>query len=185
MKLQEGSIIDNESYEDPDSTNTPDDAILIRHTSLADGQEIWRMVNDSGVLDPNSVYCYLLLGEHFNKTCLVAEQDGKLIGFVTAYILPNDNSTLFIWQIGTAAEARGQGIAKKLVLELLSGKACKNIKTLQATISPSNKASMALFKAIARQLKTHIDEREYFAAALFPGMQHEQENLVTVGPFNH
>ena len=185
MKLQEGNIADNESYEDPDSSHTSDDAILIRYTNLADGQEIWRMVNDSGVLDPNSVYCYLLLCEHFNKTCLVAEKGGKLIGFVTAYILPNDNNILFIWQIGTVAEARGQGIAKKLILELLSSKDCKNINTLQATISTPNTASMALFKSIARQLKTHIDEREFFTTTLFPDKQHEQENLVTVGPFDH
>ena len=185
MKLQEGNITNNESYEDPGNTNTSDDSILIRHTNLVDGQNIWRLVKETGVLDPNSVYCYLLLCEHFNKTCLVAEKDGKLIGFVTAYILPNDNNTLFIWQIGTATEARGRGIAKKLILELLSSKECKNINTLRATISPSNTASMALFKAIGRQLKTHIDEREYFSAALFPDMQHEKENLVTVGPFKH
>lgn len=185
MKLQEGNITNNESYEDPGSTNTSDDAILIRHTIPADGQNIWRLIKETGVLDPNSVYCYLLLCEHFNKTCLIAEKDGKLVGFVTAYILPNDNKALFIWQIGTSAEVRNRGIAKKLILKLLSSKECKNINTLQATISPSNTASMALFKAIARQLKTHVDECEYFAATLFPDMQHEQENLVTVGPFNH
>lgn len=184
MKLQEGSITDNEPYEEPDSTSSADNAILIRPSCPADGQKIWQLVRETGVLDPNSVYCYLLLCDHFRETCRVAEQDGKIIGFVTAYKLPGKDNTLFIWQIGIAVEARGRGIAKKLVLELLSGKACKNINTLQATISPSNSASMALFRAIARHLETGFAEREYFAEELFPGMQHEKENLVTVGPFN-
>lgn len=184
MKLQEEGIINDETYEEPANTSLTTEAILIRHTRPADARNIWRLVRDTGVLDPNSVYCYLLLCEHFRDTCLVAEQDGRLAGFVTAYKLPADDRTLFIWQIGTAAEVRGRGIAKKLVLELLDGAACRNINILQATIAPSNTASKALFRAIARQLKTQIEEREYFADTLFPG-RHEREDLVTVGPFRH
>lgn len=184
MKLQEDGITDKETYEETDSTRSADNTILIRYPCPADGQQIWQLVRDSGVLDPNSVYCYLLLCEHFRETCRVAEQDGKVMAFVTAYKLPTHNNTLFIWQIGTAAEVRGRGIAKKLVLELLASAICNNINILQATISPSNTASMALFRSIAKHLNTSIDEREYFAAELFPGMQHEKENLITVGPFN-
>lgn len=158
------------------------DALLIRCTKTEDGQKIWQLVKSSGILDLNSVYCYLLLCTHFSNTCLVAESNHKLIGFVTAYKIPDDETTLFIWQTGIEKAFRGQGIAKKLILELLSSKYCNSINKIQATISPSNTASMALFKALARDLETKLIEQNYFDSGLFPGQQHEKENLVTIGP---
>jgi L-2,4-diaminobutyric acid acetyltransferase len=184
MKIQEEDIINNESYEDPDNSYQPEHTFLIRQPRLTDARNIWHLVKESGVLDPNSVYCYLLLCEHFRETCRVAEQDGKLAGFVTAYIPPNIDNILFVWQIGIVMEFRGQGIARKLILDLLSANTGKGINTLLATVAPSNTVSMALFHSIARHLQTHIRQQEFFSAAMFPGMQHEQENLVTIGPFN-
>lgn len=161
-----------------------DNTLLIRHAKTEDGQKIWRLVKSSGILDLNSAYCYLLLCTHFNNTCLVAETDNEVIGFVTAYKIPDNETTLFIWQTGVAEQARGQGIAKKLLHTLLGSSHCKNINKIQATISPSNTASMALFRALARELETGLVEEKYFDSGLFPGQQHEKENLVTIGTLN-
>lgn len=157
-----------------------DNRIQIRHVLPEDGQKIWSLVKNSRVLDLNSAYCYLLLCHHFRNTCLVAETDGELAGFVTAYTLPGDETTLFIWQIGVEHKARGQGIARKLLRELLASAHCKKIHQIQATISPSNTASLALFRSLAQELGTTLKEQAYFEPSLFPGNQHESENLVTI-----
>lgn len=159
-------------------------AVFIRHAQPEDGQKIWRLIGDIGSLDLNSVYCYLLLFQHFSKTCLVAEVERNLAGFITAYKVPENETTLFIWQIGVAENARHMGLAKKLIMELLQSDCCKLINRIQATVSPSNTASLSLFKSLARDLNTTLTQTDYFDKALFPTEQHhEKEMLLTVGPF--
>lgn len=158
-------------------------AINIRLPDVHDGKYIWQLIKDVGVLDLNSAYCYLLLCDHFRDTCAVAEMNGEVVGFVTAYLLPADETTLFVWQVGTAAAARGHGIAKKLILELLERKSCGNVTQITATISPSNEASLGLFNSLASHLQTGFNKRNYYDRSLFPENGHEQEDLVTVGPF--
>jgi L-2,4-diaminobutyric acid acetyltransferase len=157
---------------------------VIRHPVDEDGRNIWRLVKDTGILDLNSAYCYLLLCRHFRNTCRVAEINDEIAGFVTAYKVPADETTLFIWQVGIAENARKRGLAKKLVLELLDSNHCKNTNRVQATVSSSNTASLALFRSLARDLNTGLEQTEFFGPALFPaGHRHEKEMLITVGQF--
>lgn len=163
--------------------NSDSGTINIRRTHAGDGKNIWQLVKDVGVLDLNSAYCYLVLCDHFRETCAVAEMEGEVVGFVTAYLLPEDETTLFIWQIGIASAARGRGVAKKLILELLARKSCRNVTQISATISPSNKASLALFNSLANHLQAGFNAQDYYDRSLFPDNGHEQEDLITVGPF--
>lgn len=160
-----------------------DSPVTFRLPEIRDGQHIWQLVKDTGVLDLNSVYCYLLLCDHFRHTCGVAELDGKIVGFVTAYLLPADETTLFVWQVGTDAAVRGRGIAKKLVLDLLERETCKKVTKIECTISPSNKASLALFNSLAKHLQTDFSSKDYYGTSLFPDHGHEQEDQIIVGPF--
>lgn len=158
--------------------------ILIRHARPEDGQKIWYLIKSIRVLDLNSVYCYLLLCQHFRNTCLIAESNGEIAGFITAYKVPDNETTLFIWQIGIAERARKQGLAKRLIAELLDSDFCKNINQIQATVSPSNSASLGLFRSLARDLNTTLTQKDYFDVMLFPpDQQHEKEMLLTVGLF--
>ena len=160
-----------------------DEEILVRNTTLDDGRDIWHLVKNSGVLDLNSAYCYLLLCDQFAETCLVGEQNGQVIAFVTAYIKPQDENTLFVWQIGIDQRLRGHGLGKKLLSALLTQPACRHINKIQATVSPSNQASLNLFKSLTRQLKTNFHSEPYYGCEVFPDAEHEQEDLITVGPF--
>lgn len=142
-------------------------------------------MRDSGVLDVNSVYVYLLIGEHFSRTSVVAETDGQLAGFISGYPVPDKPDTVFVWQVGVADAGRGQGIATRMLLEILRRPACAQVRYLNTTISPSNAASMALFRGLARRLGTDVTETELFPASLFGGSaEHEPEILFRIGPFN-
>ena len=157
--------------------------LAIRPTVAADGAAIWQLVRASGVLDLNSAYCYLLLCRHFSQTCAVADLRGVVVGFVTGYLPPGRSDTFFIWQIGTRAEQRGQGIATRLVQDVLQREPCREVTFIEATVSPSNHASRALFNGLARTLQTDLAEEACFEAALFPGADHEPEDLLRIGPF--
>src|SRR5699024_2622490 len=77
--------------------------IIFRTPTVADGAGIWRIVQESGVLDLNSAYMYLLLSKDFADTCIVAERDNQLVGFATGYRPPKRPDSIFLWQIGIDA----------------------------------------------------------------------------------
>jgi L-2,4-diaminobutyric acid acetyltransferase len=160
-----------------------DTPIHYRRPTLADGRRVWALVKAAGTLDLNSAYLYLLLCDHFADSCVLAELDGELVGFVTAYLPPGRNDTLFVWQVGVSPAARGRGVAKGLLTELLAREACREVRWIETTVSPSNTASRALFASLARRLGTELAERPYMGEALFPpGGGHEAEPLLRLGP---
>ncbi|MDX1711222.1 MAG: diaminobutyrate--2-oxoglutarate transaminase [Rhodovibrionaceae bacterium] len=155
-----------------------------RQPSHEDGSALWDLVKDTGVLDVNSAYSYLLLGKHFDETCVVAERKGEIRGFVSAFCPPGREDTVFVWQIGVAQSERGRGLAKALLHELVRRPACRQVRFLEATVTPSNRASRALFRAFARDLGARCYVGNGFEAEHFPGDgDYEAENLFRIGPF--
>lgn len=169
-----------EGSAEPPSTTEHD----FREPAVEDGAEMWSLVKDTGVLDLNSSYSYLILAEHFAETCVVAERDGAVVGFVTAYIPPKQPDTLFIWQVGVAEDERGNGLASRMLEELLQRPACADVNYLNATVTPSNGPSSGLFRSFARSRGTVCTVQQGFHEDLFPGNGHEPEMLFRIGPFN-
>ncbi|MCT1903034.1 diaminobutyrate acetyltransferase [Oceanobacillus sojae] len=149
-----------------------------------DGAAVWELIKNSKVLDLNSSYSYLMWCDIFSETSIVAEKDGKTLGFISGYKNPNNQNKLFIWQVAVDASARGNGLATKMLLQLLKRKACKDIDYVEATVSPANQPSQALFKGLAEKLDTDCQISDYFIADDFPDEEeeHEDELLFTVGP---
>lgn len=164
--------------------NTEQLDILFRNARLEDGAGIWEVVRDSGVLDLNSAYMYLLLAKDFGRTCVVAEHEGRITGFVTGYRPPERPDSIFLWQVGVDASMRGQGLGKRLVSAFLQSPGALGANLLETTISPSNEASKALFSAIARDLGTDMRVTEGFKESHFPEGGHEAEELYLIGPYS-
>ncbi|QDU96688.1 diaminobutyrate acetyltransferase [Lignipirellula cremea] len=168
-------------------TSDPSSEIEIRRVRVSDGARIWQLVQECGVLDKNSCYAYLLVCRDFSATSFVAEANGQLLGFVAAYVRPTDPEAVFVWQIGAAPAARRRGVGKALLRAVLQATASQNRKYLEATITPSNAASMRLFQAIADERKTGCQVLPGFESVDFSPVQattpaHEPENLVRIGP---
>lgn len=151
---------------------------------------MWQLTSQSPALDLNSTYSYLLLCRHFSQTCLVAEcgSDLPLAGFVTGYLPPGHPDTLFVWQIAVAADARRTGLGRRLIDALLDRLLPTGVRFLQATVSPGNQASRALFRSVARDRGVHLQESAFFDETLFPAEagspMHEPEMLLQLGPFD-
>jgi L-2,4-diaminobutyric acid acetyltransferase len=156
--------------------------ITFRVPKIKDGKYLWEIVKSSKTLDINSVYHYLILCRHFSKTCILAEQEGKIIGFVTAYIPPDIPDTLFVWQVAVDEKYRGQGIGVRMLVYLYKSLKILNIKYINATITPSNQASVKLFSSVARELKASFEfEKEFFSTEHFGQNAHEPEILFHIG----
>lgn len=157
--------------------------IQFRKPRKEDGANIWKLIKDTGNLDLNSAYCYLMLCELFPNTCVVAEQDRKIVGFLSAFQQPDAMDVIFVWQVAVDQSQRGKGLGTALIKELLQRKACVGIRYVEATVSPSNGASQSLFKRLARSLETECQVTECFSSVHFPVTGHEDELTYRIGPF--
>ncbi|MCC6597464.1 MAG: diaminobutyrate acetyltransferase [Alphaproteobacteria bacterium] len=162
--------------------NHPDSGLSIRAPLAKDGKALYQMAKNAGGLDVNAEYAYLLLGAHFSNTCAVALEDEEILGFVSAYRLPDRPDTLFIWQVSIDPQHRKRGLAKTMIRDILNRDICQAVRHLQASITPSNTASQNLFASLARDLECQITKLPFFDATLF-SESHEEEFLVHIGPF--
>jgi L-2,4-diaminobutyric acid acetyltransferase len=165
---------------------TASSAVVLRRPCATDGRAAHELIAACPPLDCNSLYLNLLQCTHFAETCVLAEStdsNKSIQGFVSGYRLPDDPKTLFIWQVAIAPVARGQGLARRMLLELLTRPACAATTHLQTTITPSNEASWALFRSLAELLQAPLEQQLLFDRDLHLDGVHESEQVVTIGPF--
>ena len=162
---------------------TTKDTVKLRKPTPEDGRNIWELVRACPPLDVNSCYSYLLLTEHFRDTCVIAEAEGKMLGFVSGYLLPNKQNTLFIWQVAVSNEARGLGLAKRMLQYLRDSVEDHNVTCLETTITPSNTASQRLFQSLAKTWETECEKTVLFSSEHFGDGGHEPEECYRIGPW--
>lgn len=160
----------------------PASSVSIRTTRPEDGATLWTIVRDTGVLDVNSCYAYILFCDQFRDTTLLAELDGRPVGFTTAFRSPLRSDTVFLWQVGVNESARGHGVAGRLLDALVRLPAAREARFLETTISPSNTASRRLFESFARRHDATVEESEGYGPSLFAGSGHEAEHHFRIGP---
>jgi L-2,4-diaminobutyric acid acetyltransferase len=155
---------------------------VIDRPSTKDAAAIWRIARDSGKLDLNSSYAYLLWCHDFADTSAVARVDGAVVGFVIGYRRPTAPNTVVVWQVAVDAAQRGRGTAGALLDALVGGLANDGVRHVETTITPDNDASNALFASLAGRWGTEMRAAGEFAAAEFPD-EHDSEVLYRIGPF--
>ena len=147
------------------------------------GAAVHKLIYECPPLDTNSMYCNLLQSSHFAETAVAAVLENELVGFISGYRIPQRPETLFVWQVAVGEKARGQGLAGRMLKEILSREQNHDIKRIETTITPDNKASWALFESLARKLDTEISSSVMFDRKKHFADQHDTEMLVKVGPF--
>lgn len=155
---------------------------------MGDGPELWRIARDSGKLDLNPAYVYLLWCRDFAASSVVARPGGDaggggpaLAGFVMGYRRPEATGTLLVWQIAVGRPHRGAGLALRMLDHLASRLEPVGVRYLEATVTPDNAPSARLFTAFARDRGAELDKCELFPARLFPE-EHQPEILFRIGP---
>jgi L-2,4-diaminobutyric acid acetyltransferase len=160
------------------SARAQDKALEYRLARLEDGPALWALAKANG-LDENSPYAYLLWTEYFRDTTVVATDDADApVGFVTAFLRPDDASTVFVWQIGVDDAHRRRGIAGRLLDELFER---TGATALEATVTPTNTASETLFRRFGDRHGLPVVAEPLFPEELFPP-GHEAELRFRIGP---
>ncbi|KGM07091.1 L-2,4-diaminobutyric acid acetyltransferase [Methylophaga thiooxydans] len=158
--------------------------ITLRAPTAEDGAAVYELIAQCPPLDTNSMYCNLLQSSHFSDTSVAAELDEDIVGFISGYVLPKQPDTLFIWQVAVGEKARGQGLASRMLRDILQRPACQQVKYIETTITPDNRASWALFESLANKLSAQLNHSVMFDRQQHFAGQHETEMLVKIGPIN-
>ncbi len=170
----------------PAATAVQEPPVVLRPPRGSDAIAIRDLVAETGVLDLNSTYAYLLLATDFADTSIVAESDGDLHGFITGYQPPTRPDVLFVWQVAVASHAQRGGLAAAMLdnlVERVRNRRGGAPVTVEATVSPGNARSRAFFGAFARRHGVPLTEHPHFTAAqLDPDQAHEDEPLLRIGP---
>lgn len=159
--------------------------ITLREPNAGDGLAVHKLVQDSPPLDVNSVYCNLLQCAHFNETSVVAQSPDRMVGFISGYFIPSQPDTLFVWQVAIGEQARGQGLATRMLRHILDRPICDSVDWLETTVTEANKASMALFQGLAKKMRTKLASEILFDRTDHFGGTHDSEYLLRIGPVSH
>lgn len=145
---------------------------------------VFSLISSCPPLDTNSSYCNLLQCSHFANTSVAAEKSGSLVGFISGYIIPDRPDTLFIWQVAVSDQARGLGLASRMLEHILNRSRSTSIQYLETTITQENDASWALFKRLSRSYSANFTSSIWMDRDKhFDGL-HDSEELVRIGPLN-
>jgi L-2,4-diaminobutyric acid acetyltransferase len=158
--------------------------IKTRIPGIEDARHIHSLIKRCEPLDLNSCYAYMLVSTHFQKSSVVALHEERIIGFISAYFLPQKPDTLFVWQVAVDPQYRKKGLASIMLGDILNRPYSTPIDYVETTISPSNDASLALFKKLAAASGAEIRHELFAGIEDFGGEAHEEEILYRVGPLN-
>ena len=156
--------------------------IRIQKPTISYALEIENLVRNSPPLDLNSTYHYFIQSHYFNETCAIAINEiDQVVGFVSGFQDPKKSDTLFIWQVAISKDARGNGLASKLIHFILQEH--PHMQFIETTITKDNASSISLFNKISRELNTNIIEEPFLDKSKYFLNQHDSENLFRIGPF--
>ncbi len=151
----------------------------LRKPVAKDGAEIWNLIRACKPLDENSMYANLIQADHFRDTCVVAEVNDEIVGWISGHIIPGKGA-FFVWQVAVSPKARGHGLGKAMLLELFHREETKSATSLKTTITPDNDASWALFRSFARHIGGELSDEPHFQKDAHFGGAHDTEHMVTI-----
>lgn len=156
--------------------------LILRSPKPTDAYQLNKLVAASPPLDTNSVYCNLLQCMHFADTSVAAVLNDEIVGFISAYCPPNEQDTLFVWQVVVAESVRGSGMAKQMLQWLVAQPSTEKATRLATTITPNNSASWALFESFARDCGSIPSKSLLFQREQHFANQHDDEYLLRIDP---
>ncbi len=153
------------------NSSEPQTDIGFRKPVAEDGPAITALIAACPPLDGNSAYCNLLQCSDFADSCIVAERDGEIVGWISGYRPPSRAGELFVWQVAVSQRARGMGLAGRMLDQLANRPELQPIRHITTTVTAENQASWALFEGAARrrgavlQRRRRFDRMKHFAGS--------------------
>jgi L-2,4-diaminobutyric acid acetyltransferase len=164
------------------AAHSPATGIVFRQPTPLDGPQVTALVADCPPLDVNSAYCNLLQCSDFAGTCVVAEQAGRVVGWISAYRPPASPESLFIWQVAVHERARGESLGRRMIEWLLTQPQAQGASRLTTTITAENRASWTMFRRFAQRHRLVLTKFAHFEREIHFAGAHDTEWQVAIDP---
>lgn len=114
------------------------------HTLVVESIQLWwRDSRSAAAARELSLLVPRLFLQHFAGTSLIAEQSGRLRGFLIGFDSADRNDQSYIHFVGVDPACRGEGLARRLHQTFFARAASAGRTSVHAITSPSNSASIA------------------------------------------
>lgn len=92
--------------------------------------------------------------EHFTGTSWIAhEPDGRIVGFIVAFISQDDPSTGYVHMVGTDPNRRQRGIGRALYDQVVADLRLRGVRRLTAVTWPGNRRSVDFHRSIGFEVE--------------------------------
>ncbi|UOR12561.1 GNAT family N-acetyltransferase [Halobacillus amylolyticus] len=91
---------------------------------------------------------------HFNDTSFIAEQNGKIVGFLIGFLSQSNSEEAYIHFAGVDPRHRKHNIGRRLYQEFFSVVKQNNRRTVKCITSPVNRNSIAYHTKIGFEIET-------------------------------
>jgi len=128
---------------------TDDDVLRARHPREADYPTIIELVDEWWGGRHMRAFLQRVWFQHFTGTSWILEtSEGKLVGFIVAFISPDDPSTGYVKMIASNPNQRRGGIGRRLYDLVFADFAARGVRRVKAITWPGNRTSVAFHKAL-------------------------------------
>jgi ribosomal protein S18 acetylase RimI-like enzyme len=128
---------------------------VIRHAEPADYPDVIGVIDAWWGGRAMAAMLPKLFFVHFRDTSFVAEEDGRVVGFLCGFRSQTFPDEAYIHFVGVAPERRGRGLGRELYERFFAAVAPRAV--VRAVTSPANERSLAFHRALGFEVE-RIDE---------------------------
>ena len=127
--------------------------LIIRNLEIGDSEDISR-IQESITKEPSTIDYHKIIQEEVkkdNSVNVVAELDGKLVGFIITYILYGGfglEKSAWIGLFGVEPKYMGSGIGKRMAKEVFDELTKMNIKNIFTSVKWDSVDLLSFFKSL-------------------------------------
>jgi L-2,4-diaminobutyric acid acetyltransferase len=123
--------------------------MLIRNFTSSDVPIIREIARDAGNLAVHHPHVYWMMTYTSPHLCLLAEQDGVPLGYVSGLTPFLDSHTCFLWQIAVTPASRRRNLGTDLAVGFFERAIAAGSRRMMFTIEANNAPSLGLFNKVA------------------------------------
>lgn len=132
----------------------------IRKAKIEDSAQLWVLMRDLAVfekyIDSFAITPEVVRDSGFRKSppdfhCIVAEDDGQIVGMLVYYLLPytaQNRPAIYMKELFVSEGHRGQGIGRQLMSALRDAAKEHHCAQIKWTVAPWNKAGVRFYERL-------------------------------------
>ncbi len=116
--------------------------------------------------------------QHFAGTSWIAEDGGRLAGFVVAFISQDDPTTGYVHMIAADPNRRRSGIGEALYRRVFEDLGARGVRRVKAVTWPGNRQSVAFHRAMGFRVDDGDGTQNLYGTPAYPDYDGEGDDRV-------